>query len=235
MSYTKSSARQGYESFSSQLLSLAKSTEKISSPALIYAHKNLIFQSIIVLLSSSIEEYHKTFIEDWFYKLRTFNVPMAKVPDNARIYGLLHNTAQHYRSFLYDKDNEKDTLEKLVNAKQTLKKYVDDTERFDINWLAKNVWSNKKYPSVKNVMTLYNRLGIPNIFNVLAALKHRDYKNPLNSFLSVRESITHQGAGALTFNDVKNHIYFINELIYLFDKELYKNCCRVAGSVYWPK
>lgn len=93
----------------------------------------------------------------------------------------------------------------------------------------------QKYPSIKNIMTLYNRIGIPNIFSVLSALKHRDYKNPLNSFLSVREAIAHQGAGAVTFNDVKNHIEFINELIYMFDKELYKNCCRVAGASFWPK
>ena len=87
MSYSKSLARQGYESFSSQLLSLAKSTEKINSHALTYAHKNLIYQSIVVLLSSSIEEYHKTFIEDWFYKLRSSNVTMAKLPDNTKLYG----------------------------------------------------------------------------------------------------------------------------------------------------
>ena len=189
----------------------------------------------MVLLSSSIEEYHKTFIEDWFYKLRSSNVTMAKLPDNTKLYGLLHNTEQHYRSFLYDRDNEKETIDKLVKVKHTLKKYVDDTEPFDINWLAKNVWGNKKYPSVKNIITLYNRLGIPNIFQVLSVLKHKDYKTPLDSFLSVRESIAHQGAGAVTFVDVKKHIKLVNELIYLFDKELYKNCCRVAGAAYWPK
>lgn len=202
---------------------------------LTYAHKNLIYQSIVILLSSSIEEYHKTFIEDWFYKLRTSNVTMAKIPDNTKVFGLLHNTEQLYRSFLYDRNNEKDTLDKLVNAKHILKKYVDDNERFDISWLAKNVWSNKKYPSIQNIVTLYNRLGIHNIFNSLSETKHRDFKNPLNSFLSVRESIAHQGAGAVTFIDVKNHIEFVNELIYLFDKELYKHCCRIAGSAYWPR
>lgn len=234
MSYTKSSARQGYDSFSMQLLSLAKSTEKISSPALTYAHKNLIYQSIVVLLSSSIEEYHKTFIEDWFYKLKSSNVTMAKLPDNVKIYGLLHSTEQLYRGFLYDRENEKETIEKLVKVKRSLKKYVDDTEQFDINWLAKNVWGNKKYPSIKNIVTLYNRLGIPNIFQVLAVRKHKDYKTLLDSFMSVRESIAHQGAGDVTFVDVQKHIKLINELIYLFDKELYKNCCRVAGAAYWP-
>lgn len=235
MSYAKSSARLGYDGFSSKLMSLAKSTERIKATELTYDHKNLIYQSIVVLLSSAIEEYHKSIIEDWFYRLRINNVTMDKVPDNAKIYGLLHSTEQHYMKFLYSKENEKEILEKLANSKQILKKYVDDTEQFDIGWLAKSVWSNKKYPSVKNTLTLYNRLGIPNIFNVLSSIKHKDYKNQLNSFLSVRESIVHQGAGAVTFEDVKNHIRFINELISLFDKELYKHCCRVAGSAYWPR
>ena len=235
MSYTKSTARQVYENFSNQLMSLAKSTEKIRIPILTYDHKNLIYQSLIVLLCSAIEEYHKNFIEDWFFKLKASNVPMEKIPLNARMYGLLYNTENYYKNLFYDRNKEKDILEKLANNKGLLKKYVDDAELFDMHWFAKSVWNNKKYPSTKNVSILYNRLGISNIFDVLARLKHKDYKMQLESFLSIRESITHEGAGAVTYTDVKNHICFINELIYLLDKELYKHCCTIAGSVYWPK
>ena len=232
MSYSKSSARHSYERFSARLLSLAKSTEKMT--ALTYEHKNLIYQSIIVLLSSAIEEYHKTFIEDWFYKLTVANVRMIKIHDNTKFFGLLHGTEQYYKSFLFDRDNEKETIKKLVTNKDVLKKYLDDSESFNIPWLARCVWSDKKYPSVKNITTLYNRLGIVDVFGVLSRLKHKDYKMQLNSFLSVRESIAHVGAGAVTYNDIKNHVSHIDELIYLLDKELYKHSCRVAGSVFWP-
>ncbi len=235
MSYSKSNARIVYDGFSGQLLSLAKSTNAIPAAILTYNHKDLIYKSLVVLLCSSIEEYYKTFIEDWFYKLRSSGVNMNKIPVNARMLGFLHNTEHHYKNFLYDRDSEKDIIEKLVKNKSVLKKYVDDTEPFDMSWLAKNIWSNKKYPSTKNITTLYNRLGISNIFGVLSLLKHKDYKVQLDSFLSVRESIAHAGAGAVTFDDVKAHIEFINELIYLLDKELFKHCCRVAGSAYWPK
>lgn len=234
MSYSRSLARQSYERFSSQLHALAKSTEKIKMPALTYEHKNLIFQSIIVLLSSAIEEYHKTYIEDWFYRLRTANVTMEKIHDNTKIYGLLHGTEQYYKSFLFDKDNEKETIKKLIKYKNVLKKYVDDSELFDIAWLAKNVWGDKKYPSVKNITILYHRLGITDVFEVLSRLKHKDYKTPLTSFMSIRESIAHVGAGAVTYTDIINHILLVNELIYLLDKELFKLCCRVAGSEFWP-
>ena len=235
MSYSKSNARVVYDTFSNQLLSLAKSTNRIRGTVLTYNHKNLIYQSLVVLLCSSIEEYHKTFIEDWFYKLRMSNVSMKTIPNNTRMLGFLHNTENHYKNFLYDRDSEKDIINKLVKNKQILKAYFDDSETFNINSLAKNVWSNKKYPSSKNIITLYNRLGISNIFGKLSSLRHKNYKVQLDSFLSVRESIAHAGAGAVTFDDVKDHIEFVNELIYMLDKELYKHCCKVSGASYWPK
>lgn len=235
MSYSKSNAKLEFDCFSGQLLSLAKSTNAIPTATLSYNHKDLIYKSLVVLLSSSIEEYHKTFIEDWFYKLRVSGAHMDKIPINARMFGFLHNTEHHYKNFLYDRDSEKDIINKLAKNKAVLKKYVDDFEPFDMSWLAKDVWSNKKYPSTKNISALYNRLGISNIFGLLSSLKHKDYRLQLDSFLSVRESIAHAGAGAVTYDDVYDHIKFVNELVYLFDKELYKHCCHVAGSAYWPR
>ena len=235
MSYTKSNARVVFESFTTQLMSLATSTNKINAAFFSYGHKNLVYQSIFVSLCSAIEEYHKTIIEDWFYQLKASNVPMAKIHDNTRLFCLLFGTEQDFKNFLFDRDNEKKTIEKLVLKKSILKKCIDDNEHFDMDWLARNVWSNKKYPSTKNITTLYNRLGISNIFEELKKLKHKDYKMQLDSLLSIRESIAHVGAGAVTFYDVKKHVNFVKEFVYLLDKELYKHCCRVAGSAYWPK
>ena len=235
MSYSKSNARDVFDNFSRQLYSLAKSTKAIPGASLSYNHKDLIYKSLVVLLCSSIEEYHKTFIEDWFYKLRSSGVNMDKVPVNARIFGFLHNTEHYFKNFLYNREGEKEIIDKFARSKDVLKKYVDDTEPFDMSWLAANVWSNKKYPSTKNIETLYNRLGIPNIFRVLSAVKHKDYKTPLDSFLSVRESIAHAGAGAVTFDDVKKYIDFVNEFVHLLDRELYKHCCHAAGGDNWPR
>jgi len=235
MSYSKSNARVVYDTVSIQLLSLASSTKALPLATLSYSHRDLIYKSIIVLICSSIEEYHKTFIEDWFYRLKTSNVQMDKIPMNARMLGFLHSTEHTYKNFLFDRDSEKDIIDKLAKSKHVLKKYVDDTESFDISRLSKIVWSNKKYPSVKNVATLYNRLGISNIFNVLSALKHKDYKSRLDSLLSVRESIAHAGAGAVTFADVERHIKFVDDLIHELDRVLHKHCCKIAGITNWPR
>ena len=120
MSYSKSNARIVYDGFSGQLLSLAKSTNAIPAAILTYNHKDLIYKSLVVLLCSSIEEYHKTFIEDWFYKLRSSGVNMNKIPVNARMLGFLHNTEHHYKNFLYDRDSEKDIIENVGITSKTL-------------------------------------------------------------------------------------------------------------------
>lgn len=235
MSYSLSNSRARFVSYSSQLLSVAKTTNKLPLGQFSYSYKNYIYQSIVVLLSSAIEEYHKTILEDWFFRLRTASVTMDKIPVNSRMIGLLSVTEHHYKNFLYDREGEKDILKMLAKQKDAMKKYVDDAEAFDHKRFGMIVLGKKKYPSTKNLDALYNRLGIPNIFNVLSKIRHKDFKTQLDSFLSVRESIAHEGAGAVTYDDVKNHISFLNELIYLLDKELYKNCCRVSGSAYWPK
>lgn len=235
MSYAKSNSRVVFDNYTTQLLSVAKTTNRIPLGVLSYAHKNVIYQSLIVLLSSAIEEYHKTFLEDWFFKLRTSRVTMDKIPVNSRMFGFLTATEHHYKSFLYNREGEKDIIKSLVKQKGLLKKYIDDVEVFDLSKFEVAILNKKKYPSTKNVEILYNRLGIPSIFNALSMMGHRDYKTQLDSFLSIRESIAHVGAGAVTFTDVKNQIAFLQEFIYLLDKELYKHCCRVAGAVYWPK
>lgn len=235
MSYSKSYARTVYDDFSHQLLLLAKSANRIPNTTLSYNHKDLIYKSLIVLLCSAIEEYHKTFIEDWFFRLKLAGVKMNKIPINARMIGFLHNTENHYKNFLYNRENEKDIIDKLTGSKDILKKYVDDNELFDITWLPNCVWGNKKYPSVKNMAVLYNRLGIPNIFDALSMSRHKDYKGNLDSFLSVRESIAHTGAGTVTYDDVKRHICYVDDLIHSLDRVLHRHCCQLSGSVNWPK
>lgn len=116
MSYAKSKSRSDYENLSLKLRSLASSTDRIPSAELSYDHKNLIYQALIVLLSSAIEEYNKSVIEDWFYQLRIQNAQMHQVPVNARMYGLLHRTAPHYRNYLYKKNNEDKLIKELDKA-----------------------------------------------------------------------------------------------------------------------
>lgn len=235
MSYAKSKSRSDYESLSMKLRSLATSTDRIPFAELTYDHKNLINQALVVLLSSAIEEYNKSVIEDWFYQLRIQNAQMHQIPVNARMYGLLHRTAPHYRNYLYKKENEDKIIMELDKAKNDIHNLVNDNAVFSTSYLSKEVWGDKKYPSIKNMSILYNRIGIKNIFDQIAVRYHHNYKNQLDSLLSLREAIAHTGYTTVTYTDIIGHIDLVDKLINRLDRVLYTHCCKGAGSQYWPK
>ena len=235
MSYSKSKCRADYEALSVNLRSLADSTNRIQTAYLSYDHKNLIYQALVVLLSSAIEEYNKCVIEDWFYQLRIQNAQMSQIPDNARIYGLIHRTAPHYRNYLYKIENESVLIDQLDRAKNDIHNLVNDNSVFTTSYLAKELWGDKKYPSVKNMCVLYNRIGIKNIFQSIEARYHHNYRTQLDSLLSIREAIAHAGSTTVTYTDIVGHIDNVDELINKLDRVLYTHCCFEAGSQYWPR
>lgn len=234
MSYSKSTARIDFDATADYLLEKARQTERIPLSIMPNELKILVFQAVLVLLSSNVEEYHKHVIEDWFYQLKHQNAQMDKVPLNTRMLGLLKRTETGVKEYLFKKTNERTSIENFNKNRSTMSKFLNDAELFDMEHLHSTVWGDKKYPSQENIKTLYNRIGIPNIFERLTAKAHKDYKPSLKSFTDIRESIAHTGSGSVTYEDVKNQKNFICEFIYMLDKELYCHCCMISGSQYWP-
>lgn len=235
MSYAKSKSRVEYEALSVNLRLLANSTNRIPLTSLSYDHKNLIFQALVVLLSSALEEYNKSVIEDWFYQLRIQKALMSQIPVNARIYGLIHKTVHLYRNYLYKIDNESKLIEQLDKTRNDIHDLLDDNVVFTTSYLSKEVWGDKKYPSIKNMCVLYNRIGIKNVFQCIEKRYHHNFKNQLDSLLSIREAIAHTGSTTVTYNDIVGHIDLVDDLINKLDRVLYTHCCIEAGSQYWPR
>ena len=234
MPYTKSNAKVDFESTVLKLKSLAKSTKSIKDTALSYEHKSLIYQSIIVALSSAIEEYHKSVIESMFHKMRIQGVKMGQLPLNTRLLHVLDVSKDSVKDYLFDKDSEANTILKLSGKKDYLKKLVDDNDLFDITWYQSRIVGDKKYPSEKNVIALYARLGIKDILKTLQVKSHKNYKAKLRSFNDLRTAIAHVGGKDVTFEDVTAQIEFVSDFVYMLDKELCCLCSNTAGTSCWP-
>lgn len=234
MPYSKSTARVDFDITANYLLKKARETERIPSSIMPQELKILVYQAVLVLLSSNVEEYHRHVIEDWFYQMRCQGALMDKVPLNTRMLGLLKSTEAGVKEYLYKKASEKNSIENFITNKSMLTKLLDDSEVFDIEYLHAKVWCDKKYPSQDNIKILYNRIGIPDIFERIHAKTHKNYKPLLKSFNDIRSSIAHTGSGSITYEDIKTQKNFICELIYILDKELYCHCCSISGSQYWP-
>lgn len=231
MPYKKSRARFEFEKTSVDLLSLARQIS-FKKVALSYAHKNLIFQSTIVLLCSSIEEYLRVFIEDLFFNYKTLKAPLSKIPINPRTFTLFINQRSIYESFINNRDEAK-ILEKLDVTNKHNYSIIDESQVCTYHINSKLLVNDKKYPSPKNLKILFNRIGIKNIFSHTDMIGHKNYEFILRSFLDVRETIAHQESTDLTFEDVNRNFKNIIDLLDKLDRISFKHICKVSGQKYW--
>lgn len=74
-----------------------------------------------------------------------------------------------------------------------------------------------------------------NTFDSIAERYHHNFKNQLESMLSIREAIAHTGSTTVTYTDFIGHIDIVDDFINRLDRVLYTHCCIEAGSQYWPR
>lgn len=230
MPYSKSRARRDFETESSKLIKLAKKISYKSSP-LTYEHKQLINQSCIFLLSARIEDYTKNLIEDLVYNYKSNGATMGHLPKNIRTKALLDQQIHHFRTF-YNSSDEK-ALIRNISIDNSYYSIIDNTISFTNQIQASNIIGTNKYPSTKNLKIVYNRLGINNIITELNRKAQKDIKTAIESFLSLRESIAHQGAPTITYSDIERHFKNINEAINYIDRIICSHIKRESGDNYW--
>lgn len=230
MSYSKSNARKGFEIEANKLLKLAKKVSYKSSP-LTYDHKQLVNQSCIFLLSARVEDFTKNLIEDLLYIYRTKGATLNCIPKNVRTKTLLDKQINYYRTY-YNSSDER-TLLKNISIDSSYYNIMDNGANFTNQILATNIIGTNKYPSIKNLRILYFRIGINDIVNELNRKSKKDIKTNIESFLSLRESIAHQGAPAVTYNDVERHFKNMVEAINYIDRVVYTHIRNESGEVYW--
>lgn len=230
MSYSKSRARKDFEIESNKLIKLAKKVSFKSSP-LTYDHRQLINQSCIFLLSARIEDYIKNLIEDLIYSYRHNGAILEHIPKNIKTKALLDNQLNHFRHYYTSSDER--TLLKNISIENNYYQITDNTISFTSQVHPSNIIGTNKYPSIKNLKILYNRLGISDIITELNRRSKKDIKTAIESFLSLRESIAHQGAPAITFSDIERHFKNINEAINYLDRVVYSHIKKESGDTYW--
>lgn len=231
MPYSKSKARKDFEATYIGLISL---TRQISykNVDLSYDHKNMIFQSSIVLLCSSLEEYLRVFVEDLFFSYKSNGAKLAELPINPRTFSLFNKQRTIYEGFIHNRDEAK-TLEKLSVSNDFLYSVIDDNQILANHIDSKVIVNDKKYPSPKNIKILYNRIGLKNVFNETNKVGKKNYELLLRSFLDVRETIAHHESTDLTFEDVKRNFENINDFLGKLDRISYKFICSESGQKYW--
>ena len=230
MPYTVSRARVEFSTEINKLQKLAKKVSYRSSP-LSYDHKQLINQSCIFLLSARMEDYTKNLMEDLMYSYKTNGATLAQIPLNLRTKTLLDKQVTPFRNY-YNSSDER-ILIKSISITNNYYEIMDDANIFTSQIHPSNIIGNNKYPSLKNLKILYYRLGINDITMELNRKAQKDIKTSIESFLSLRESIAHQGAPAITFEDILRHFKNIREAISLIDRIVFSHITSESGQIFW--
>lgn len=231
MSYRKSRARIVFETSVDELLRLSK-LASLKKNRFSYDHQNLVYQSAVFRACASIEEYLKTFCEDLIFSYQSKAAKLVNLPSNLRAAALLNRQKEIFKTYLVYGD-EVDVLRRLQPS-DGLYKLSRDEDVLNGQIGKHDVLGTQKYPSVKNLKIVFNRLGISDIMNEVNRRGKKDYKTQLESFLNIREAISHQSPPALTFDDVKRHLYHIVDLLNQFDRVLFSQVVKLSNSAHWP-
>lgn len=230
MAYSKSLAREELDLEALRLKKLAQKISYNNSP-LTYDHKQLIYQSCIFLLSARVEDYTKNFIESILYNYRNKGAQLKQIPENSRVKAIIDNHKDHFKSY-YNQEDEKKLITKLKLANTSYQLIFDDNV-FTNQIKPHNIIATNKYPSLKNLNKVYNRLGIDNIVGKINEKSGKDLKTAFDSFLSQREAIAHQSSTSLTYDDIKRHFSNCLEFINWIDRIVYSHICKTSSSIFW--
>lgn len=220
-----------FETSAHDLLRLSKFAS-LKKNGLTYDHQNLVYQSAIFRACASIEEYLNTFCEDLLFRFKDKGAKLSEIPANVRASALLNRQADLFKSYIVYGDEV--AVLKSLQPNTGVYRLCSDGDTLTNQISKHDILGTRKYPSIKNLKVLFNRLGIIDIMTEAHKRGKKDYTSKLESFLSVREAISHQLPPPLTFKDVKRHFQNVVELMNQFDRIMFAHVAKVSASKFWP-
>ncbi len=229
MAYSKSRSRKDFES----QVALFKKYLRASQRRDIGHHiRSALLYSCIFQLCASLEEYCKSLIDSWIFEVRRSGLKIASMPERLRTYLLVSKQHGTYKSFCSSGD-EKKLLDKLLIGNNNEFKLCNVNSPM-IGFNSNIIYKGKSYPSPKNLRSVFNRLGIDDIFDEINRKTGRNYVDILRSFMDIREAIAHHAPPNLTPVDVDRYLEDLNIMTRTIDRVVYSHFSKSAGSSSWP-
>ena len=233
MPYTKSLARKDFEIVISDLKALSYSASLIKNK-IPYDIQQCVYRNAIFQASSALEMYVKTILEDWIHQLHKHNHPLAMLPKELVFLTIGKKQKEAFKKYLIN-DSESDLVSGLMSL-NTLPNYFDETTLVRDAIRAHEHINDKKYPSHKNIVTIFKRFGIKDIMKSIQIRGKKDYKKILESFSDIRTEIAHQyPSSSLTITDIKTQLYSILNLVSMVDTEMYWHVIKTSDINCWKK
>lgn len=230
MSYRRSAAR---NSFDSNVLSLSSDVSAVKRYKKIKPNiKQCVLRNAIFQASAALEDYLFDLCGSWINSLTSNGATVAQLPKNLIAWAIGKNQIKIFENYILSKSESK--LIADIKSMEKLGKYLDNNSALTGLIHYAEFVSDKKYPSEKNIITLFKRFGIEDIFSTMNARGKKDYKSILKSFSDVRTEIAHAFSN-MTFSvdDVIGYLNKLKDFVKCLDRVFYFHVKGIGGHTYW--
>lgn len=185
---------------------------------------------------AQLEVYVKSFVEDTINAVNVSSPALDKWPDLMLAY-LLHksdNLGTEYRRFGIN-DDEGAILEKVAQTARKIAAW-EAGGATPILVDASVFLEKKKYPSPKNMPSLFRRLGIKQIWAVISAAGKMNSELMLTSLNDLRTDIAHEGKVPPGFglSDYRDRLNQMRRFVAALDRGVSKRFCpHVMPRTEW--
>lgn len=232
MSYKRSTARIDFEARidalvrCSRLAASSKHLQGLMSPL-----RDMVLQCAILHTSAALETYLKLIVETWAQKVRTLGLG-KNIPANSRVSIALSSLSGEFSKYLVFQDEERVT-NSLSNQSllwEFLAGNVDNPPMFQ----GKTLLKSASYPSYKNIIRLFKRIGIKDINHQLSIKLKGDPEIFIENFQSLRTALAHEHPPLITINDVRDRTADMKKLVAILDRLLWRHIVKNFGIICTP-
>lgn len=193
--------------------------------------KNYTHGAAILFLNAKLENYISDLFEGITQEICRHNASLKNIPKSLLGWVFLKDGGEQItRRYLATSDEGEYILNMGVSLHDCINSEPDSyftSTRF-------RGISDKAYPSVKNIKRMYKRIGLLSIFDRLNRRLRRDVEAELRSLNDIRGSLAHSGiSGTHTYQDVKNIISTIKEIVQWLDKETFYHLRSEQCAFAW--
>lgn len=230
MPYTRSTAR-----------ATAKARVKLLRSSFVYARirtrilptyiRDAIFQNCVFQLSAILEDYLNELASRWFANLTAAGAMNSAVPVLTRAFFAAKSQEELFKRFLASGD-ENDLAVRTVEKSQIFSLFNDGGPIPALDFSSKIV-KDRKFPSVYNIESMFRRLGIPKILQLLSKRTRTNVEFSLRAFMDVRNALAHESPPSITDLDVDRYFQQVEVWVEAIDREFYGHVVRCSGARYW--
>lgn len=214
---------------------IGKRLRSVSTPATPVTISEYVKSAAIFIAHAELENYFADLFDTYANCIQKSvnNCAGLHVSLRAHLFLTRTNTIQLVATFLSNRD------ERVLNQKfgaaslNSAGTYVDGSRSLH-QFGGSHIVLDQKYPSLKNIASVFSRIGVDNVFDKLNAKVGGDCRSLLSSLGELRTQLAHTGSiPGVSEKDIRTRIADVIRVTRAMDRIVYSEVCSFGSDNIW--